>query len=349
MKIRTWKCLTFAATIVSAAMISAPAGAAEYFAGKTITVQVPSGSGGTYHVYCQIVQRHLGRHIPGKPEMLIQNQPGSGGAKSASYMANAAPKNGTYIAMIAPGSLTVPLWRKVKYDGRKFAWLGAPAARAGALWVWHTHGIRTVDDLRNREVTIASTGFAAASSVWPRLMNRFLGTKMNVIYGYKGGGALNLAVERGETMGRWNYVSGFTGVRPTWLPEKKVIPILAMGPRSPELAGVPYFRDGLKDGSLRQRVYDVINMNFEVGQAFYAPPGVPGEVHAILKKAFDAMLADPETKADIERRRIEFSPKTAEQIEKLIADGFAAATPDVVAEIGAIYKKKKATKKTKKM
>jgi len=341
MKKSAFKFVAFVATVAPLAIMAGPVAADDYFAGKSVTVQVPSGSGGTYHVYCQIVQRNLGRFIPGKPEMLIQNQPGSGGAKSASYMANAAPKNGTYIAMIAPGTLTVPLWRKVKYDGRKFAWLGAPAARSGALWVWHTHGIKTLDDLRKREVTIASTGFAAASSVWPRMMNRFLGTKMKIIYGYKGGGALNLAVERGETMGRWNYYSGFTGVRPTWLPEKKVIPILAMGPRGAELANVPYFRDGLKNGSVQQRVYDVINMNFEVGQAFYAPPGVPQHVHAILKTAFDAMLADPKTKENIEKRRIEFSPKTAEEIEKLIADGFAAATPDVVKEIRAIYKKKK--------
>lgn len=324
---------------MAASAISGPVSAAEYFEGKTVTVQVPSGSGGTYHVYCQIVQRNLGRHLPGNPDMLIQNQPGGGGAKSASYMANAAPKDGTIIAMVAPGAITVPLWREVKYDAREFKWLGSIAARSGALWVWHTHGIRTLDDLKTKEVTVASTGFAAASSVWPRLINRFLGAKLNIIYGYKGGGALNLAVERGETMGRWNFRSGFTGVRPTWLPEKKIIPIIAMGPRDPELKGVPYFRDMLEDGSVRQKVYDVIDMNFQVGQAFYAPPGTPDEVHAILQKAFDAMLDDPKTKAEIEKRRIEYSPKSSAEIERLIETGFEAATPEVVKEIRAIYKK----------
>lgn len=340
MKAKFLNSIAFAAAVVTANFVPSAVNAEDYFAGKKVTVQVPSGSGGTYHVYCQIVQRNLGRHIPGNPDMLIQNQPGGGGAKSASFMANAAPKNGSIIAMIAPGAITVPLWRKVKYDGRKFKWLGTVAARSGGLWVWHTQGIKTVDDLKKREVTIASTGFAAASSVWPRMINRFLGTKLKVIYGYKGGGALNLAVERGETMGRWNYRSGFTGVRPTWLPQKKVVPILAMGPRDPKLADVPHFRDMLKEGSLEQKVYDVIDMNFQVGQAFYAPPGTPKKVHAILEKAFDAMLADARTKKDIEERRIEYSPKSSAEIGKLIATGFAKATPKVIKEIRAIYKKK---------
>ena len=339
MKASLLKSAAFAAAIGAAAALSAPATAAEYFAGKTIRVQVPSGSGGTYHVYCQIVQRNLGRHIPGKPKLVIQNLPGSGGAKSASYMANAAPKDGTVIAMVAPGSITVPLWRKVKYDAREFKWLGSVAARSGALWVWHKHGIKTLDDLKQNEVTIASTGFAAASSVWPRLLNRYLDTKLKIIYGYKGGGALNLAVERGETMGRWNFRSGFTGVRPTWIPEKKVIPVIAMGPRDTELKGVSHFRDRLKDGSTRQKVYDVIDMNFQVGQAFYAPPGTPAKVHAILQKAFDAMLADRRTRDMIEKRRIEFSPKSSAAFAKLIDAGFKAATPEVIEEIRAIYKK----------
>lgn len=339
MKALLLKSAVFAAAIGAATMVFAPAMAAEYFAGKTVTVQVPSGSGGTYHVYCQIVQRNLGRYIPGNPNMVIQNQPGSGGAKSASYMANAAPKNGSVIAMIAPGAITVPLWRDVKYDTRTFKWLGAVAARSGAIWVWHTHGIRTLDDLKTKQVTIASTGFAAASSVWPRMLNRILGTKMKLIYGYKGGGALNLAVERGETMGRWNFRSGFTGVRPTWLPQKKVIPVIAMGPRDAELKGVPHFRDLLKPGSIELKVYDVIDMNFQVGQAFYAPPGTPKKIHAILQKAFDAMLADPRTKEDIVKRRIEFSPKTSQQIAMLIDNGFKAATPKVIEQIRAIYKK----------
>ncbi len=340
MNYRAYK-LTAAAAIAAFAMIGQPVAAGDYFAGRTITVQVPSGSGGTYHVYCQIVQRNITRHIPGNPTAVIQNRPGGGGAKSAAYMAKVAPKNGTVIAMIAPGAITTPLVRNVKFDARKFEWLGAVAARSSGIWMWHTHGITTLQQIKDKEVTIATTGFSSGGSVLPRMINYLLGTKMKLIYGYKGGGALNLAVERQETQGRWNFRSGFTGVRPSWLPNKKVIPVIAMGPRDPLMKGVPHLRDQLKPGSVEQKMYDVIGMNFEVGQAFYVAPGTPDNIVAILKKAFADMIADPRTKADIIKRRIEFSPKSAAQVEAEIAKGFNAVTPEVLKGLRKIYTKAK--------
>ncbi len=341
MKYSVYKSVALATAVAALATVGQPVAAADYFNGRTITVQVPSGSGGTYHVYCQIVQRNIARHIPGNPTTVIQNRPGGGGAKSASYMAKVAPKNGTVIAMIAPGAITTPLVRNVKFNAREFNWLGAVAARSSAIWIWHTHGINTLDQIKQKEVTIAATGFSGGGSVIPRMINHLLGTKMKLIYGYKGGGALNLAVERLETQGRWNFRSGFTGVRPTWLPEKKVVPIIATGPRDPMMKGTPHLRDLLKDGSVEQKMYDVIGMNFEVGQAFYAPPGTPKNVVAILKKAFADMIADPRTKADIVERQIEFSPKSAKEVEDEIEKGFQAVTPEVLKGLKRIYQKAK--------
>ena len=116
-----------------------------------------------------------------------------------------------------------------------------------------------------------------------------------------------------------------------------------MGPRDPHLSGVPYLRDLLKEGSAQQKTYDVINMNFEVGQAWYAPPGTPANVLAILRKAFTDMVADPATKADILKRTLEFSPKSWQEDVKLIEAGFKAATPEVIKVIKGIYIKKKAS------
>lgn len=341
MNIRSLNLIGLATVLAAVVPFSGSALSQEYFAGKTVTVQVPSGSGGTYHIYTQLVQRNIGRFIPGSPRMLIQNRPGGGGAKSASYMMNVAPKNGTTLAMIAPGAITTPLVRKVKYDARQFNWLGSVAARSGAIWMWHTSGVTTLKQIKDKEYTIATTGFASAGSVWPRLVNRLLGTKLKLIYGYKGGGSLNVAVERGETAGRWNFRSGFTGVRPTWIPQKKIVPIIAMGPRDPELAGVPHFRDFLKKGSIDQKVYDLIGMNFEVGQAFYVPPGVPKHVVAILRKAFDTMLVDEAFKQEIVKRRIEYSPKSSAEVMAEIKKGFKAATPEVLKALRAVYKRKK--------
>ena len=330
---------TLAAVITAVGVLSQPVAAAPYFEGKTIIVQVPSGSGGTYHVYCQIVQRNIGRHIPGQPKTVIQNRPGGGGAKSAAYMAKVAPKNGSVIAMIAPGTITTPLVRNVKFNAREFNWLGAVAARSSGVWMWHTSGITTLQQLKDKQTTIATTGFSSGGSVVPRMINSLLGTKMKLIYGYKGGGALNLSVEREETQGRWNFRSGFTGVRPTWLPQKKVVAVIATGPRDPLMKGVPHLRDMLKDGSVEQKMYDVIGMNFEVGQAFYVPPGTPKKIVSILTKAFADMIADPRTKADILKRGIEFSPKSAKEIRTEIAKGFDAVTPEVLTGLKGIYTK----------
>jgi tripartite-type tricarboxylate transporter receptor subunit TctC len=342
MKIRTLKLAAPAIAAGTLMAIGGPAVAMDYFAGKTITVQVPSGSGGTYHAYCQIVQRNIGNYIPGNPQTVIQNLPGAGGAKSAAFMANVAPKTGIMMAMIAPGTISVPLVRKVKFDARKFEWLGAPAARSSGVWFWHTTGIKSLDDLKKREVVIATSGFGSAGSVFPRLMNATLGTKIKIIYGYKGGGAMNVSIERGETMGRWNFRSGFTGVRPTWLPKKLIVPVIKMGPADsdPAYGNVPHFRDLLAEGSTGQKMYDVLGMDLDVGQAFYLPQGTPKNVVSIMEASFVKMLADPAFKDNIIKRRIEYSPVSAAEIRQKIKKGFDAATPEVVKELKKLFEKK---------
>ncbi len=335
--------LTVSAIAVVAAF-GVPASAADYFAGKTLTVQVPSGSGGTYHVYCQLVQRNIANYIPGNPKTLIQNRPGAGGAKSASYMANVAPKDGSVIAMIAPGVITTPLVRKVKFDARKFTWLGAPAARAAGVFFWHTSGIKTLKDIQTKNTTIASSGFASSGSIFPRLVNATLGAKMKIILGYKGGGAMNLSVEKEETMGRNNFLSGFTGVRPTWLPSKKIIPIIMYGPKSDSkyVKGVPHLGDLVKPGTIEAKMVRVLSTNLQVGQAFYLPEGAPKRVTKIMRTAFAKMMADPVFKQRVLKRRVEHSPVSVEQINSLIKAGFDAATPEVVKAIKLrLYTKKR--------
>ncbi|MFM1815464.1 MAG: hypothetical protein RLZ98_2159 [Pseudomonadota bacterium] len=321
-------------------LLAGPAAAAD-FSGKTITVEVPAGSGGTYHIYCQTVARHLGDKLPGKPSMIVKNRPGGGGAVSALYMAHKAPRDGTQIAMISPGSITTPLVEKVDFDARKFTWLGSLAARSSAVFVWHEKGVRTIEDLKTKDVKLGSSGFAAGGSVWPRMINYMLGTKMQLVYGYKGGGAMNIAIERKEVDGRWNYRSGFIGVRPEWISKNLIVPIVATGPRDPAMKNVPHLRDLLEDGSPNQKAYDLLAMNFEVGQAYYAPPGLPKETATTLQKSFAAMLKTPELKADLEKRRIDFQPKTAREVEAEIEKGFKTATGEVLEVFRKVFTKQK--------
>ena len=252
--------------------------AQDYFAGKKITLTVPAGTGGSYHNYCLLVAQHMGRHIPGTPSIGVVNRPGAGGAVASAFMYKLAAKDGTDIAMMAPGSITAPLVNKIDYDARKFAWLGSVVARSSAIWVWHEKGVRTLDDLKTKPVKMGSSGFGAGGAVVPRFMNEVLGTKMEIVYGYSSGGDINLAIERREVDGRWNYRSGFVSLKPEWISQDKIVAIVATGPRDPHHSNIPHLRDILPDGSLQQRVYDLFALDYDVGQGFYAPPDTPHNV-----------------------------------------------------------------------
>lgn len=324
--------LAFAAVLAFAS--GPPAGANEhFFKDKTITVVVPVGSGGTYHLYAQIVSRHLGKHIPGEPKVILQNRPGGGGATSAAYVQNVAPKDGTVIGKIVPGMLTHPLVRSnTNYDATKFQYLGAIAARDFTIVTWHTAPVKTWQDLKSTEVIFGATGRAASSYVIPAFLNGVLGTKIKIVTGYKSGGALNLAMERGETQGRGNFYSGFTGVRPDWIRDKKIRFLLTLGPENPKLDGVPRVRDLLEPGSIEMKTFDLLEASFNLGQAFYLAPGVPKERVDVMREAFWATMQDEELRAECEKRRVDYGPLSAKELERIVADGMKPAEDPAVLE-----------------
>ncbi len=312
------------AAVAAILTMALPSIADDYFKDKTITVVVPSGSGGTFHIYCQLVQRNMGRHISGDPKLIVQNRPGAGGVKSLRWMVTAAPKDGTVIAMINPGTTMTPILRpNMGYDARELQWLGAPSVRTYTLGVWHTHPIKSIDDTKKMEVTLASTGRAATSTLLPQLMNQLLGTNFKVIHGYKGGGAMNLAMERGEVMGRTNYYSGYTGARPHWLRDGKITFIATFGPPRPEVKDIPRFVDLVNPGIDREMV-EILESNFNVGQAFYVPPGVPKNVVDLLRKSFAAMLNDPDFKADAKKRGVPTFTRSWRQVEEAVRVGYGS-------------------------
>ena len=306
-----------------------PAAAAPFYKDRTVTVVVPSGSGGTYHVYCQLFARHIGRHIPGNPKVITQNRPGAGGAKAARYMVTAAPKDGSFMAMINPGSTMLPLLRPgVGFETRKMQWLGTMAARTYTIGVWHTVAVKSLDDLRKTRVTMGTSGKASTGYQVPAFMNATLGTKIKVILGYKSGGATNLAIERGEVEGRGNFYSGYTGVRPHWLRENKIRFLTTLGPKRPEVANVPQLRDLMKT-KLDRDMLDLLEVNFYIGQSFYLPPGVPRARVDLVRKAFNAMMKDPVLLADAKKRRVPITPRTHQEVVKVLAKGFQASSEAV--------------------
>ena len=257
-------------------------------------------------------------------------------------MVSAAPKDGTVIAMINPGTTMTPILRpNMGYDATKLQWLGAPSVRTYTLGVWYTTPIKTIEDAKKQEVTLASTGKGATSTLLPQLMNKLLGTKFRVINGYKGGGAMYLAVERGEVWGRTNYYSGYTGARPHWLRDGKIRFLATFGPPRPEVKDVPRFVDLVKPGIDRQMV-QILESNFSVGQGFYLPPGVPKNIVDIMRKSFAAMLKDPAFHAEAKKRHVPTITRSWQQVEEAVKIGYEspkAATEKLATLLG--YRKKK--------
>ena len=328
------------------AILAGPAAADDFFKDRQVTVVVPSGSGGTYHLYCQILARHLGKHLHGA-KVVTQNMPGAGGAKAARYMVTAAPKDGSYISMINPGAIAVPLMRpKVGFDTRDMMWLGSMSGRAYTVGVWHKSSVKTLGEARKKQVIMGTTGKSSTSYLIPSFMNKTIGTKFKIITGYKGGGAINLAIERGEIEGRGNFYTGYLGVRPEWIRDNKIVFLARLGPERPDIQHIPRLRDMLNT-DLERKMLSILEVSFNVGQAFYAPPGISKDRLATLRKAFIATVKDPATKKEANSRFLPLRWQTNQEVEKAIDETFNA-DPAAYTKLAKMLGFDKARKKKKK-
>jgi len=310
------------AALAAMAMLGGTAQADDFFNGKTVRVVVPSGSGGTYHLYCQLLSRFLGQHLGKGTTVVTQNMPGAGGVKAARYMLNAAPKDGSYISMINPGSIALPGLRKdVGFETLKMDWLGSMSGRAYTVGVYHESGIRTVEDAKKREVIMGSSGKAATNYLIPAFMNKTLGTKFKIITGYKGGGAINLAIQKKEIEGRGNFYTGYLGVWPEAVSQKQINFIARLGPERSDISHIPRLRDMLKTERQREML-DILEVSFNVGQAFYAPNNLPSGRLDALRTAFIAAVKDPALKAEADKRYLPMHYQTHEEVLQAIQHVF---------------------------
>ena len=309
------------AVIGLAAPVSADA-TSDFYKGKTVTVMVPSGLGATLGLYGRLVTEHLGDHIPGKPTVIIQSRPGGGGTKGAAYAYNAAPKDGTYIAEVLAPSVFAPLLRKVKFDASKFQWLGSLTPRPAVVSVWHTAAAKSVDAAKKTEIVMGSTGLGSETYIVPTIMNKLLGTKFKIVKGYKGGGAVNKALEAGEVHGRMQYWSGWTAGKPNWLRDKKLTHLVQYGGAISELSGVPQLSSLVK-GKEAQDMVAFVETAPKIGVGFWVHPEVPKARVAALRKAFMTMMLDAKFKASAAKRRAPIQPVAGEVLDKLVAQAYA--------------------------
>ena len=307
---------------------------ADFYSGKTVTVMVPSGLGGTLGIYGRLVSEHLGDHIPGKPTVIIQSRPGGGGTQGAAYAYNAAPKDGTYVAQVLAPSVLAPLLRSVKFDASKFQWLGSLTPRPAVVSVWHTSPAKTLEEAKKTEIPMGSTGLGSETYIIPTLMNELLGTKFKVVKGYKGGGAVNKAMESLEVSGRMQYWSGWTAGKPTWLRDNLLIHLVQYGGVIPELPDVPQLASLVQDQEAKQMI-SFIETAPKIGMGFWIHPDVPATRTAALRKAFMSMMADAKFLENAKKLRTPIEPVSGEVLDKLVADAYATP-PATIARLKTI-------------
>jgi len=321
---------------VATAVIAAPAHADSFYAGKTITIVTSTGPGGTYDIGARAIARVMPRHIPGNPAIIVQNMPGGGNMLATNYMYAIAPKDGTAIAVV---NNAVPLQQVlnghgVRYDAGKFNWLGSTGAKNSAVFVLASSGIRTIQDVMGREITIGGTGAGSSLVVFPAAMNAVLSTKFKIVIGYKSSEDISLAMERGEVEARVLSYSAILKTHPDWITKQKIVTVVQIGiKRDKELPDVPLMTE-LAKADEQRAILKLISLPIPLGQPYLAPPGTPMERVATLRQAFAATMKDKAFLTDAEKLQLELDPMGAEETTEIVRE--TIATPlDIVAKAKA--------------
>jgi len=316
--------------LAALAMLAPCAAAAEpvgdFYRGKSIRFIIRTPPGGDYDSYSRLLARHMGRHIPGQPQMVPQQMPGGGGIIAANFMAEVGPKDGTIVSIISQGlpvDQALGLNPSLKADLRRFNWIGNIVDANQLLVVWHTSPTKSIADAKTRITTIGSTGAGSISMQLPAFFNNVLGTKFRIVAGYPGGQAVDLAMEKGEVEGRGaNPLSGYKASKPHYLRDKLIVPLVQLGLRKePELPHVPLLLEQEVPAQDRP-LLEFMSLAVAVGRPLATSPDVPADRVAALRQAFRDTLKDPEFVVEAARTNSDIRPVEgdilAQQIGKLI-------------------------------
>jgi len=294
------------------------------YQGKQISIVVGDTAGSAYTSYAQLVQRNLGKHLPGNPQVLVRLMPGAGGLIAGNYLAEVAPKDGTTIGALYRGLGTEPLLQgeesKAKFDPRELVWLYSLNSEVSIALAWHTSGVTSFEDLQKREFLVPIGGISGDAAVFGTVMNNLAGTKFKMISGYQGSAQQDLALERGEVEGRLNFVwNNIVRSKPDWLKDKKIVMLFQFAlEKHKDLPNLPLATDFIKDPEDR-KIMEFITSRQTMGRPYAAPAGVSPEVAKTLRGAFDSMVKDKEFLADVDKTKLELhDPMPGEKINALI-------------------------------
>ena len=318
-----------------------PAAAQNFYEGKTVSLVVGTDAGGGYDIYGRSVARHIGRHIPGKPTVVVQNMPGAGSAKAAEFLYALAPKDGLTFGLIFPGMVVEPLLQpgKFRFDPTKFEFLGSADSGTRLCVTHRSSKIKTFDDALKLPSNFGGSAFGSSTTDYAQMFINLAGAKMRIVNGYKSSIDTVLAAERGEIDGLCGYdSSSFRSQKPDWFntPEAHMIVQAALEP-FPELTklGVPHIWQYITGEN--RKIAGVVLAQQEFHRPFLAPPGVAAERLGILRTAFMTTMTDPEFLADATRMKLTISPKDAKTVTDLVKQMYASP-PELIAQVNKALK-----------
>jgi tripartite-type tricarboxylate transporter receptor subunit TctC len=313
---------------------------ADFYKGRTVTLIVGYGPGGGYDLFARLMARHLGRHIPGSPTVVVQNMPGAGSLRATNYLYTVAPRDGTTIGSFARD---MPLLAILKtnaaavFDPRKFTWLGSSSDfsnDAYILMVRKDAPAKSMDDaLRpgGPPIVLGGTAEGTSGSDVPLVLRDTLGINIKLVTGYPDNGAIFLAVDRGEVNGRTVDLSSMKSLRPEWLSPNSGMHALvqfARPTRHPEFADVPTARELARDRDARALI-EFAELSYKISRPFAAPPNVPVERAKALQQAFVTVHNDPQYLEEAAKLKLEISPIGGQEVLGVI-DRIAAAPPSIL-------------------
>ena len=302
---------------------------AEFYKGKQIRLVVGTAPGQDYDLWARLIGRHITRHIPGQPSLVVENMPGAGHIVATNHLFSVAPKDGTAIGMVSRGMTDAAIMkvRNIRFEPGRFNWLGSPEVSHRVMFVSAASGIARVADLFERELIVGAPGGGQGVTAAPILLKNLLGMKLKIVTGYRSPGEVVLAVTRGEVGGLVTTVGGPVSARRQWVADGKMRVLFNMEPERVPWLDAPTVFDVTRTQEQRQ-VLTFFAGNTRLGRPLMAPPEVPAERVAVLRRAFDATMKDAAFLKEAETMGFEVSPQSGEAITALVAA--ALATPEEI-------------------
>mgnify|MGYP003343166998 CR=1 FL=1 len=330
----------FVRPIAALVSLAAPALAdpvADFYRDKTIDIIIGAPTGNDFDMRGRVLARHMGKFIPGNPQIVVRNMPGGGGVVAMNYLASRPVQDGTHLHMMFPnmGALQATGEPGVAFDIRKFFFIGNTTDSQNVMTAWRASGVTSIEDAKRRDVTLgASPGNTGI--YYARALNQMIGTRFKIISGYPGGNEINLAMERGEVDGRASITwAGWKSTKPNWLRENLLIQLLQAGAtKNPELPDTPLLH-ALATNADDRALLEFLSASVSIARALVASPGVPAERVEALRRAFDAAMTSPDLLAETGKMDMDISPTTGETSQR-ISDAIVNAPAPVVARAKAI-------------